>query len=891
VEPKFALVIQPTNAALYICDTVNFGNFTSVTNSFNVTHANQAFDGPTTIGAEAGGAAFNGSIDEVAIFNRVLGAGELYSQYGAAVGGVAPRIFTDLQGPTAPVAAGDPIVLAIDAGGTPPLTFTWKKNGGTVATTSSGTYTIASSALTDSGTYSVVISGVGTPATSQTVPVTVISPTIPSITGSSGFKSRTIYPSGSILLSVAATGGGLKYQWYKNTAPVSGATASSFTIASVTTGDAGAYSVSVTNSLGVASNGPATFTITNPAAGSYEALVVASTPEAWWRLDETSGTNLFDGMGRHDGVYTNQNGTTPPVTFGAVGALSSDADTAVSFSPTYGGFGVVPYASTLNRNQFTVEAWVKTSVTDGNTVPMSSSYNNNGWWCRPNGGFWWGQNSAGTFGNNGNVIGQIVPDQWSHVVIEFDSSRVIGGTHYPFTLYVNGVTDGFVWGGPDTPNAGGPFIIGARGAGPASIADQLFNGQVDEVAVYGRLVPQAELQNHFNGRFGSTTPPYFVGSFLPQTVTPGKTLSYSTTVYGSTPITLQWYKGSTKIAGATTSSLTLSNVVVADSATYTLWATNGAGTASQGVNVTVIPTTGFANVTNNLVLHLRFDGNTTDTSGHNNNGTPVNAPGFVTGLIGSQALSYATSTNGSGIVDNSSYVVLGRPSDLQLDGSTSFSVSLWVNQTNGAENGDLPFIGTETNSANNPGWILCPSYHAGGWQWDLNDGVNNIDINGPNDSINNAQWHHFLLSVDRSSHFASTYVDGVLVGQTDISSLGNIDNGGPVVIGQDPTGLYPEAGGFMLDDIGLWRRALTPLEAAQIESAGRSAGHSFDTVSPTVTMTISKSGSSVTISWPSGTLYQSDSVGPGAVWTAVAGASAPSYTFTPTGSSKYYRVQ
>ena len=79
-------------------------------------------------------ASFTGLIDEVAIFNRALGEGELYTQYGAAVGGLMPIIFGDLQGPTDPVAVGDPIILSVDAGGTPPLTFTWHASGGTVAT-------------------------------------------------------------------------------------------------------------------------------------------------------------------------------------------------------------------------------------------------------------------------------------------------------------------------------------------------------------------------------------------------------------------------------------------------------------------------------------------------------------------------------------------------------------------------------------------------------------------------------------------------------------------------------------------------------------------------------------------------------------------------------------
>jgi hypothetical protein len=885
-----ALVVQPNQAAVFICQSNNAASFAGVTNA--IPHANQAFAGPTLVGTDVIlNSSFAGGIDEVAIFNRTLGVGELYTQYGAAVGGVSPKIFSDLQGPAGSVAAGDPIVLTIDAGGTPALTYTWHRNGGTVATTSSGTYTIPTSALTDGGNYDVTISGVGSPAQSQTIAVSVVTPTAPAITGTTGFKNRTIYPGGSVIASITATGGGLKYQWYKNTALIAGATSAALSIPGVTTANAGNYSVSATNSIGSVTNGPFSITITNPVAGSYEALVVTAAPEAWWRLDESPGTtNMFDGMGRHDGLYTNLNSTIPPVALGAGGSLSSDSDTAATFAN--GGLGVVPFSPELNTPQFSVEAWVKTTVTGGSLVPLSSSFGSTGFWEETIGGWWSGNSSAGSFGNNGNAntAAQIAPDQWTHLVITYDSTRVISGTTYPFILYANGQTDGFVWGAPPENNSG-PFIIGGRGVSASVLADRLFNGQVDEVAVYKRLLSATEVQSHFNGRFGSTTAPYFIGSFLPQTVTPGKSISYSTIVNGSVPIKLQWYKGSSPISGQTNVTFAITNTAVSDTATYTLWATNSAGVNSQSVNVTVIPATGFANVTNGLVLHMRMDGDTTDTSGRNNNGTPVNSPGFVTGLIGSQALSYATSTNGSGNVDNSSYVTLGRPLDLQFDASTSFTISLWINQTNGAENGDLPFIGTEVNSANNPGWDLCPSYHAGGWQWNLNDNVNNFDMNGPNDSINDAHWHNFVLSVDRSGHFANTYLDGVLVGKTDITVLGNIDNGGPVVIGQDPTGLYPEAGGFMLDDVGIWRRPLSALEVAQIESAGRTSGHSFDTVSPAVTLSITRSGSSLTISWASGTLYQSDSLGSTAVWTPVGGASAPSYTFTPSGTGKYYRVQ
>jgi hypothetical protein len=253
-------------------------------------------------------------------------------------------------------------------------------------------------------------------------------------------------------------------------------------------------------------------------------------------------------------------------------------------------------------------------------------------------------------------------------------------------------------------------------------------------------------------------------------------------------------------------------------------------------------------------------------------------------------LEYTTVTSG-GTVSSASYVTLGGPTDLRFGTSTSFTVGLWVKLAVGSLIGDLPFIGTETNSANNPGWVLAPTYQTGGWQWDLNDGGgNNIDVNGPDNSINNGAWHNFVLVVDRAGAVANSYLDGVLVASRSITSLGTVDTLSPwVVIGQDPSTLYPEAGSATLDDIGIWRRALTPLEVANIASAGSTGGRSFDTVGP-IPLAITRSGSSLILSYAAGTLLQSSTLGAGAVWEPVPGASAPSFTVTPSGAAKYYRV-
>lgn len=892
-----ALVIQPSQAAMFVCDRNNFANFLGVTNSFNVNHLPVAFNSPTLFGAESGSTVknFNGSLDEVAIFNRALGAGELYTQYGAAVGGVPPRVFDELQGP-AEIYNGDPLVLRIDAGGTPPLTYTWKKGTTTLGTTTVGVFRNENPTPLDSGYYEVAVSNGSGSVSSQQVFVNVVAGTAPQITDAQGFKNRTLYTGATLRMSIAAIGGGLKYQWYKDSTAIASATNSVFSLTSVGTTNAGSYSVSITNTLGTASNAPVVITIPAAATGSYEALMVTAKPESWYRLDETGGTNLFDAMGRHDGYYTSLNGSDPAVTFGAAGALNNNADTAVTFTPAKQGVGVVPYSPALNPKIYTMEAWVKTTVTTAEIYPLSSSFGSTGWYWRTLSGFWNGNNAP--VQDNGMTTAAVIPGAWTHVVITADHINRYAGAN-PYAYYVNGQGDaGYWWTGPDL-NTAGPLIIGGHGVSASTLANGFFDGQVDEVAIYPRILTLAEIQSHFQGRFGANSPPEFLGTLTSQTVPAGAAVTFSTTVQGTTPISLQWYKDGTRLTGATTATLNFSSVLVTDTGTYTLWATNAAGVRSISGTLTVIAPVGYANVTNGLVLHLKFDGDTTDSSGRNNNGTAVGGPAFVTGIIGSQALEYTTTVNTNVnpvAVDTTSYVNLGRPADLLFDATTSFSIGLWVKLPTNYDAGDLPFIGTAINSMNNPGWDIGPTYGGGGWQWCLNDGVtasivtNNIDVNGPAGSFNSGGWHHFMLTVDRAAKAATSYVDGVLTATRDITALGNLDNGNPIIMGQDPTFLYPEAGSAAIDDLGIWRRALTQVEAINIFTAGSTGSHSFDSPAPPITITMTKSGNSVTLNWVGGTLLQSDSLAAGAVWSPVPGASAPSFTVTPGTGAKFYKV-
>ncbi len=70
---------------------------------------------------------------------------------------------------------------------------------------------------------------------------------------------QVITVGGPVTFSATASGTGpFAYQWLKNNAAISGATGSTYSIASVAAGDAGDYTVTVTNSFGNATSGAAT---------------------------------------------------------------------------------------------------------------------------------------------------------------------------------------------------------------------------------------------------------------------------------------------------------------------------------------------------------------------------------------------------------------------------------------------------------------------------------------------------------------------------------------------------------------------------------------------------------------------------------------------------------
>jgi N-acetylneuraminic acid mutarotase len=146
------------------------------------------------------------------------------------------------------------VTLSVDAVGSGALTYQWRKNGASLAGATGSTLPLAHIAVTDGGSYDCVITG---QLDTTMVQVTSAAATLqlndlPVITADPVDVAAPV--GGGATFMVGATGlGTLSYLWRKNGTAIIGATASTLTVPSVTSADAGQYDCVVTSSVGTSS--------------------------------------------------------------------------------------------------------------------------------------------------------------------------------------------------------------------------------------------------------------------------------------------------------------------------------------------------------------------------------------------------------------------------------------------------------------------------------------------------------------------------------------------------------------------------------------------------------------------------------------------------------------
>ena len=181
-------------------------------------------------------------------------------RYGALL---APPAITTPPA-SARVTAGQPAVFAVAVTGFPTPSFQWKKNEVNIPGATDAIYTVASAQISDASNYSVVITNVMGSTTSGFAKLSVVSePTPPSIAAPPAIQ--TVAAGGTATFTILVNGiAPLNYQWSKGGVTIAGATTATLTFNNVQVGDAGSYSVSVSNSTGSITSSPVTLTVNVP---------------------------------------------------------------------------------------------------------------------------------------------------------------------------------------------------------------------------------------------------------------------------------------------------------------------------------------------------------------------------------------------------------------------------------------------------------------------------------------------------------------------------------------------------------------------------------------------------------------------------------------------------
>ncbi len=149
----------------------------------------------------------------------------------------------------------------------------------------------------------------GRPHTAEYLRV-LLDPAAPSIVAPP--QSTTASAGTSVTFTAAMDGTApFTFQWYRGSAPIQGATASTFTIPSVTTADAGSYSVEVSNGSGSVLSEPATLTVTVAADSNLAFYSSSEVAPARAVPDDQGGVYVFR---LHPGrAFNVLNGTVVPL--------------------------------------------------------------------------------------------------------------------------------------------------------------------------------------------------------------------------------------------------------------------------------------------------------------------------------------------------------------------------------------------------------------------------------------------------------------------------------------------------------------------------------------------------------------------------------------------------
>ena len=552
------------------------------------------------------------------------------------------------QPKSASLALGVGFTLSVSANAsadTGSLAYQWYRDDVALTGATTASYAVATAAATDAGSYRVAVSnGYGTVSSAIAVVTLVAQPPV-IVTPPASLTVAT--GQGAAFTVVASGSPTLTYQWYRGATAITGATSATLTLASVTSADAGDYSVVVTNAYGFATSSSATLTVSAPSAGRvFETTfaqdtihaaqpVVTATRTNWYIMANKVATNSNVGDDISTSTVTETRPFTLTLNAGSTAAnyqaATVFASAPLSLAQTGSSLRVTVTLSTANNINLgfglfnsggslphtTHHSGTSTTTLIGGTTGIDGGVRNWAGYCAllthgstaaslttriaqtttdgsitnrtqdlvvpGSAGSSYGQPAGISVGTVTNSASSVTPVNDAVCTLVYQISRTDADQ---FTLAYQLYDGASASGTPLFSASGVTTATAARPSAVASAFDSFAIGARTTNATVPRIVMTALAVDYTAP--SSDVAPSITTQPQGATVVQGANATFSLSAAGTPAPTFQWRKNGVAISGATSASLSFTSAQVADAGDYTCVVSNSAGSVVSAVATLVV---------------------------------------------------------------------------------------------------------------------------------------------------------------------------------------------------------------------------------------------------------------------------------------------------------------
>jgi|GEM_PF-1358566 len=464
----------------------------------------------------------------------VTGDGTTLNSVNALLTVFTPPTVTNMPGPLTLI-VGSSLYIYPNVSGSSPMTYQWKKDGVAIAGATSYYYNFSNVTSATAGSYTLTVTNAAGIITSNPTVVTVVD----AISITVNPTSQTVDAGTTVNLSVTAVGPGtLQYTWYKDGNSVSGATSSVLTLPKITSAQSGNYRVSIRNEYQGSTVDSSIATVIVKASpviiDQPQPSVIATMGNSFSLYVGAAGAGPLSYHWYKDGVpltstlrYQGINVTSSSLYIN--GSLLNDAGTySVVISNAYGSVTSADSVVSVSANPY------------GPSITMQPA-------------------SQSTLAGSAltlsvTAIGSTYSTNVSYQWLK-NGSNIVGATSSNYTILSVSASD-----------AGDYSVVVTNGY--SSVTSNIAHVTVGAAAA-GPVITQHPVSQY---------------------AAIGDTATLTVVASGNPTPTYQWKKDGFPVVGGTSATLTLSNVQASDAGTYTVVASNLAGTATSAPAVLTVGT-------------------------------------------------------------------------------------------------------------------------------------------------------------------------------------------------------------------------------------------------------------------------------------------------------------